>query len=176
MTKLQRGFLALGVLATSVGCDQATKRVAVSMLKDGPVHSYLMDTVRLQYAENPGAFLSMGAGMPLWARQWVFTVGVGLLLVGFAVAAVGMRALPTSRVVALAALAGGGLGNWVDRVMQNGVVVDFMNLGIGPVRTGIFNVADLAIVAGALILAIPIKATPSPDAAVGDSNAPPGVT
>jgi signal peptidase II len=60
-------------------------------------------------------------------------------------------------VVALAGLAGGGFGNWMDRVLLGGVVVDFMNVGIGPVRTGIFNVADLAIMAGALFLAWPMK-------------------
>ena len=45
-------------------------------------------------------------------------------------------------------IAGGGISNWMDRARNGGSVVDFMNLGIGPVRTGIFNVADLAILVG----------------------------
>lgn len=45
-----------------------------------------------------------------------------------------------------------GVGNLVGRIRYGGVVVDFMNIGIGPLRTGIFNVADLAIFAGALVL------------------------
>jgi signal peptidase II len=49
-------------------------------------------------------------------------------------------------------LAGGG-GNLIDRVAYGGVVVDFLNLGIGGLRTGIFNVADLQIVAGIVMLA-----------------------
>ena len=41
----------------------------------------------------------------------------------------------------------GGASNWIDRIMR-GSVVDFLNVGVGPVRTGIFNVADVAIVLG----------------------------
>ena len=51
-------------------------------------------------------------------------------------------------------VAGGGLGNLWDRLARDGAVVDFLNLGIGPVRTGIFNVADLVLVAGLVVLAI----------------------
>jgi len=55
-------------------------------------------------------------------------------------------------VAAVALLFAGGVGNLIDRVTSGGSVVDFIKLGIGPVRTGIFNVADVAITVGALIL------------------------
>lgn len=55
---------------------------------------------------------------------------------------------------AAALLLAGALGNLIDRVRCDGLVIDFMNLGLGPVRTGIFNVADVAITAGAVCLAI----------------------
>jgi signal peptidase II len=54
--------------------------------------------------------------------------------------------------VALGLLLAGGVGNLIDRINQNGHVTDFLNVGIGPVRTGIFNVADMAIMAGAGLL------------------------
>jgi len=57
-----------------------------------------------------------------------------------------------SGVAAVALLFAGGVGNLIDRVTSGGSVVDFIKLGIGPVRTGIFNVADVAITVGALIL------------------------
>ena len=47
----------------------------------------------------------------------------------------------------------GGVSNWVDRVAM-GTVIDFMNIGIGPFRTGIFNMADVAIMAGAALLIV----------------------
>jgi signal peptidase II len=49
-------------------------------------------------------------------------------------------------------LAGGGLGNLIDRITNEGRVVDFVSLGLGPVRTGFFNVADVAVLAGAMLL------------------------
>jgi signal peptidase II len=48
-------------------------------------------------------------------------------------------------------LAAGGIGNLIDRILRDGAVIDFMNLGIGPVRTGIFNVADVQIMAAVAI-------------------------
>jgi len=47
----------------------------------------------------------------------------------------------------------GGASNWIDRVAR-GSVVDFLNVGVGPVRTGIFNVADVAIMLGAAVMLI----------------------
>jgi 2-iminobutanoate/2-iminopropanoate deaminase len=52
----------------------------------------------------------------------------------------------------LALFVAGGVSNWIDRVTQ-GRVVDFLNVGVGPVRTGVFNVADLAIMVGAVAFA-----------------------
>jgi signal peptidase II len=48
----------------------------------------------------------------------------------------------------------GGFSNLYDRITNNGGVVDFMNMGIGGLRTGIFNVADMAIMAGVFLLLI----------------------
>jgi signal peptidase II len=47
---------------------------------------------------------------------------------------------------------GGGVSNLVDRLWYGGYVVDFLNVGIGPVRTGIFNFADVFIMVGVLLL------------------------
>ena len=44
----------------------------------------------------------------------------------------------------------GGIGNLIDRILNNGLVTDFINVGIGPLRTGIFNVADIAFTCGAI--------------------------
>lgn len=49
---------------TTVGCDRVTKHVAATMLAGTPGHSYLANTVWVGYVENPGGFLSLGAGLP----------------------------------------------------------------------------------------------------------------
>jgi signal peptidase II len=53
--------------------------------------------------------------------------------------------------VGLALFVSGGASNWIDRVVR-GSVVDFMHVGVGPVRTGVFNVADVAIMVGAIVV------------------------
>ena len=55
--------------------------------------------------------------------------------------------------LALALIVAGGVGNLIDRMTSSGgVVIDFLNLGIGPVRTGVFNVADMAITGAFFLL------------------------
>jgi signal peptidase II len=55
-------------------------------------------------------------------------------------------------VLAILLFIAGGIGNLIDRMMHNGTVVDFINVGIGPLRTGIFNIADITIMGGAALL------------------------
>jgi signal peptidase II len=124
-------------------------------LRSSPRHSYLADSVRLDYAENPGAFLSMGAQLPPAWREGLLTWGVGALLCALAALTLLKREVDHRELVSYALFLGGGLSNWADRVVRGGSVVDFMNLGLGTLRTGIFNVADLAIVAGVVLLAWP---------------------
>ena len=145
-------MFALALLLLTVGCDRVTKRMAADNLADRPPQSYLSGIVRLEYAENPGAFLSMGSELPDWARFSIFRIGVGVALIAVALVAVkkrwvGMPLAGASLVVA------GGVSNLADRLMR-GSVVDFMSIGIGPVRTGIFNVADVAILVGGALIAL----------------------
>ncbi len=149
---MQRLLLVSLVLAGTVGCDQATKQLAVSELRGEAGHSLLGGIFRLGYAENPGAFLSLFADLPDGVRALLLTGGVGLMLAAMLLYTLATRGLPKLQVLAFTLFTGGGLGNWIDRVTNDGRVVDFMSLGVGGLRTGIFNVADLAIVAGFCIL------------------------
>jgi len=144
-------FSVLALVLFTVGCDRVTKHLAATNLAGVGGFSYLGDTVRLQYAENTGAFLSLGENLPDWLRTGVFVGGVGLLLVAVAVMAVVNR-WSGGLLIGVALMWAGGLSNLVDRILR-GHVVDFINVGVGPVRSGIFNVADISIMAGvALIL------------------------
>lgn len=62
------------------------------------------------------------------------------------------RRLPRSEFLGLSLILGGGLGNLIDRLLRDGHVTDFLNVGFGSLRTGIFNVADAAITTGALLV------------------------
>ena len=88
------------------------------------------------------------------SRIWILTVAVGVLLVGLGWVLFRKR-LGAWTTVALSLLLAGGIGNWIDRAFRpSHRVVDFMNMGLGGLRTGIFNVADMAITAGVIILLV----------------------
>ena len=153
----RRVLVLLACLAT-VGCDRVTKHAAATLLADNEEHTFLADTVRLSYAENTGGFLSLGADLPVERRLIVFTILTGLLLVSLAGAAIHKR-WEGARLLGAALIVSGGASNWVDRVVA-GSVVDFLNIGIGSVRTGIFNVADVAILAGVLLIVFSHRTLP----------------
>lgn len=143
----------IAVLVFAAGCDQATKQLAIDRLAGAPPVSLAGDAVRFELAANPGGFLSLGARLPLTARRVVFLALVPALVLLAAVLALRSRGLSAHAVAGLGLMAGGGFGNWIDRAVHAGVVTDFVSLGCGGLRTGIFNAADVAIVAGALLLA-----------------------
>lgn len=161
----------LAIIVTTIGCDQVTKHVASRSLMGGPPRSYLGNAVRLEYAENTGAFLSLGSELPLWARTVLFSAGPALALIAGFVAMLRHR-WRRPALLGLCLAFAGGFSNLVDRV-NHGRVVDFLNVGVGPVRTGIFNVADMAIIGGLALLvgshytgrnaAAPTSDAPRPD-------------
>jgi len=152
--KQLRPLLLASVLAVCVGCDQVTKLAAAGCLEPASSLSLAADTVRFELVRNPGAFMSLGASLPAAVRGILFLGLVPLLLLlagGFALRCVSSRSVS---LVAVGLIAGGGLSNWLDRLAHDGLVTDFLSVGIGPVRTGIFNLADVSVVAGVLLLAI----------------------
>ena len=161
MRSIPRFLVVMLTLCCCVGCDQVSKSAARTMLHSGVTESLFSDSLRLQLTENPGSFLSLGASLPEHLRFTLFTAAVAVILVGLVCAALFARRLSTSRFVALALLAGGGISNLIDRLLYDGRVTDFLNVGIGALRTGIFNLADMAILAGALLLVVRTRAVTS---------------
>lgn len=149
-----RGLVFVSVLLACVGCDHATKYAATALIDPARVISLASGALRFELAYNPGAFLGLGAELPAWVRTFLLggLVPIGLL----AVAAGVLRSAATtpSQLAALGLIVGGGLGNWSDRILNDGNVTDFVSLGIGPLRTGIFNFADVAVMAGMLWLLV----------------------
>jgi signal peptidase II len=125
-----------------VALDQATKEIALAALQDG--HVDVIDGVlRLNLTFNSGGAFGIGQDLP--GLFLVATVGiVGTIVV------VARKVTDARWLVPLGCVLGGGLGNAYDRVFRDlgGGVVDFIDLHVWPV----FNVADMAIVTGALIM------------------------
>jgi signal peptidase II len=157
MSTSKRLLLIFAILFSCVGCDQASKSVAKAYLAEGHAVVLLGDTVRLELAKNYGAFLSLGASMGEASRGMLMSVGVGAVLA--ALLAYLFVTKPENPIVgvAVALIVGGGVGNLIDRLRYGGYVVDFLNVGIGSLRTGIFNVADMAIMLGVVLWAFSDK-------------------
>jgi len=139
-------FVATGLLC--IGLDHAAKIAAIAILETRAPIEMAGGIVRFELAYNPGAFLSLGAGLPVALRSAIFGWMVPLLVVMAAIFFLRDRGLGARALPALGLLAGGGLANGIDRVLHGGYVTDFVSLGVGGLRTGIFNVADVAVIAG----------------------------
>jgi signal peptidase II len=144
--------ILLLVLTASVGSDQITKYTAKYYLEGQGVYRFIGDTFRLGYSENTGAFLGLGSSLPQNVRTFIFSVLVAIFLLGFLIYIIKSASVSKTDVIASGLIIGGGFSNLIDRLVNNGAVIDFMNLGIGSLRTGIFNVADMAIMLGAFLL------------------------
>lgn len=142
------------LLLSTVGCDQITKDWAHQYLASEQPMSWFYDMVRLHYAENAGAFLSLGTGRPESMRMLVFQVLAAVGLFALSVYVIRAKGLSMAEILAWSLVLSGGVGNLLDRLLNHGRVIDFMNVGIGPLRTGIFNVADVCITAGLVLLIV----------------------
>ncbi|MDC4227853.1 MAG: signal peptidase II [Candidatus Manganitrophus sp.] len=151
MTAVKKRFLIVTLLLATVGLDRITKVIARDRLESAPPMSLFGGIVRLDYVENPGAFLGLGSGLSETTRFWIFSILVGGFLVGLFLYVLINRRLSVIEVAAFSLILGGGLGNLIDRVLYH-YVIDFLVIGIGRLRTGVFNVADLAITAGVGLL------------------------
>jgi len=140
------------IMALTIAIDQFTKHIARMTLAVSMPRRFGILT--LLYAENSGAFLSLGANLPQETRSLIFSGVVAAAL------AVGLYALMTNRIggtadsIAVAFILGGGIGNLIDRVVRGGRVSDFLYLSLGPLHTGVFNVADVAITGGVIWLLV----------------------
>ena len=134
-------------IALVVGLDQLTKYLAVVRLKPIDTFPLIEDALHLTYLENRGAAFGMLAN-----NRWVFMVTSTVAVVGIIVFMIWKypkfdMKQPANNVLflALAFIAGGGIGNMIDRV-ANGYVVDFVDFRL--INFAIFNVADIFVCIG----------------------------
>ncbi len=140
-----------GVAGSVLLLDAFTKVLAVDRL----VPAYLPrpvwgDGVRLTLVYNPGAAFGLHFGAQ---SRWIF---VALTIVALGVLGrlyIDTPLMARLRVIALALVTGGAVGNLLDRLKSGRGVVDFIDVGVGAWRWPTFNVADMAVTSGAFLLA-----------------------
>ncbi|MBM3885023.1 MAG: signal peptidase II [Gemmatimonadetes bacterium] len=166
------GFL--GTAAAIVLADQATKSLAVERLVPYHLNPVFGEWFRLTLLYNPGAAFGLHFGP--WSR-WIFmaltVVAVVTMWRFYRESATDARV----RVWALCLVTGGALGNLFDRIQSERGVVDFLDVGVGAWRWPTFNIADIAVSTGAILLAIVLwreeeeeRIAPTTDAPIGASG------
>lgn len=136
------------IAAVLFGLDLLTKTIAVAKLRPGEPVYLIGDFARFTLVRNPGAAFSMATGM-----TWLLTLVAAAVVIG--VIRIGRTLRSLWWAIGLGMVLGGALGNLVDRLFRapgplQGHVVDFVAIGWWPV----FNVADSAIVCGAILLVV----------------------
>ena len=132
--------------------DRITKILAFRYLSDKNL-TFLWDTIRLTYTENQGAFLGMGSGLSDVLRPLMLIVIPSVFMLLFIYYCIYHEQDKIS-VILITSILAGGIANIQDRVFNSGKVIDFLNFGIGSLRTGILNIADVAITFGGIFFII----------------------
>ena len=149
--RLSKSLLAFLILGVVLVLDVITKQWAVSTLPIYRPIPVLGDWIRFTYTHNPGAAFGINVG----EHSRIFFLA--LSLVALVVLAFIYRATPRDdrlRLSALALVAGGAVGNILDRIRYEAGVVDFLDVGVGAYRWPVFNVADMAVSSGAILLLV----------------------
>ena len=150
-TKIAYAATAFVVVLTNYILDRATKLLAFEFLRGKGEIPVIGNYFTLIYTENGGAFLSMGTTWNPYVKYvilLIIPIIICLLLFYYILA----KEKYLRKIVIMGSIIGGGLGNLVDRLFNGFKVIDFLNFGIGNIRTGVLNVADLSVTFGIIIL------------------------
>ena len=146
MGRIWRGVIFVGILACTAGFDQGSKYLARENLTEGAPQEVVRGFWDWELAYNDGAAFSSFRG----AQVILSLLAVGAL-VALGIAAGRTRPEQHLKRLALAMIAGGAVGNLIDRV-RDGVVTDFVRWKVAGYKWPIFNVADAALLIGVGLL------------------------
>ncbi len=150
-SKILKTLFIAAIIVVNIGCDQVSKTLVRQHLDYNEDIKLINNHFTLTKVENTGAFLSLGASMSL-PFKWVFLNGLPLLALTFGVVYLFTKT-NMSKIIrfGLSCVIGGGIGNLYDRLLY-GSVTDFLHIDFILFQTGIFNLADVSIMIGAIVL------------------------
>jgi signal peptidase II len=162
------------VVITVVLSDIITKWIAVrDLYPRGVPREVFGDVVRLTLVYNRGAAFGLHLGQ---YSRWIF---LGLTIAALVILAQLYRQTTgrdIARTLAIALVSGGAIGNLIDRVRGPQGVVDFIDIGIGDMRWPTFNVADMAVSTGAILLAYVLWGEDKAERRAGATISPSGTS
>lgn len=149
---LRTSVIVLALL-TNISCDQLSKSYVRSAVHETETISLLRDYVTLMKVENKGAFLSLGDTLPSAVRLGLLIFLPALVLVFGVYFIFRKKDIQPTTLFGICCVLGGGIGNIFDRIMY-GSVTDFLHIDFGFFQTGVFNLADVSIMAGVFIVLV----------------------
>jgi signal peptidase II len=143
--------IATAVALLTSGCDLSSKHWAIQTTARGP-RSVIPGTLDLVHWENPGMAFSLMRTWPPGVRMWFLSVAAVAAII-FGMIVVTRRPMGLVGTIGIGLIMGGALGNFLDRA-HNGTVTDFLHVHRGAFDWPAFNVADIAVTCGALLMLI----------------------
>lgn len=149
--RMARTVVIVIVLASTIGCDRISKNMVREKVGYNQQISLIKGFLILTNIENSGAFLSLGHRLPQPVKTALLTILPMAVLCVTLFFLVTKNSLPHRTTLGICLIAGGGIGNIYDRLVY-GSVTDFLHLDLGIFQTGIFNMADVSIMTGMVIV------------------------
>lgn len=143
--------MILSIVVGNIGCDQVSKNIARTNIDYGERIVVISNYMMLTKVENSGAFLSWGTELPEFLKLLLLTILPVLVMLGMIYYVFARPLLSKYVSIGLAFVIGGGIGNLIDRILY-GSVTDFLHIDFYLFQTGIFNLADVSIVVGAVLI------------------------
>ncbi len=144
-------FYVIALVLLNIGCDQISKEVVRKHVEQKDYIEVITDHLILTNVENTGAMLGFGANFPPIIKIIVLQILPILVLLVLLHRVLTRKTIGTWLVIAFAFVIGGGIGNLMDRIVY-GSVTDFFQIRLGIIKTGIFNMADVAVTSGVLLI------------------------
>lgn len=151
-TRFRNNCILLLIFANA-GCDQISKNAARKNIGYHETINVIGNHLVLTKVENSGAFLSAGDSLT-GSVKFIFLTILPLIALAYGIYYLLTNTrLPKLLVLGISFVIGGGLGNLADRLI-NGSVTDFVHIDYYLIKTGIFNLADVSIMIGMVMLVI----------------------
>ncbi len=154
LNKRKRNLLITTIVFLSIMLDQISKIWVRNNFESYIENSIIGDVFKLIKVENTGAFLGMGSELSEIPRVLLLIVLPIIVLISITIYTYIDKSLDKISIIGFSLIIGGGIGNIFDRIVY-GSVTDFLYLDFGGVfKTGIFNIADLSVTTGMILILI----------------------
>ncbi len=150
----KNGMKKLGIVLLvllNIGCDQISKDVVRKSVGPKDYIQLVNDNLILTNIENTGAMLGFGDSLPPVLKIIFLQVLPVIILLILLFRILQKSNLNKWSTIAFAFVIGGGIGNLIDRIAY-GSVTDFFQIKLGVFKTGVFNMADVSVTTGVLLI------------------------